>query len=101
MGEPRQVFVCIGTDDPLWGPAAEEPSVPGLITPDRLQHVSLSFSSGLALGLVTEEPAAAAGGALLLGVAKELFDPHFDRGDLAADLVGATLAALLTHALTR
>jgi len=76
----------------------------GLIAPDKLQHASLSFASGLAVGLVTREPGAAAGGALTLGVAKELWDmhrTHFDRGDLLADALGAALAAWATHALRR
>jgi len=74
----------------------------GWRAPDKLQHVSLAFTGGLAIGVVAQEPAAAAGGALLLGVAKELWDrrrTRFDPGDLAADAVGAGLAAIATHAV--
>lgn len=74
----------------------------GWRAPDKLQHASLAFTSGLAIGVVTQEPAAAAGGALLLGLAKELWDQRrtrFDPGDLAADAVGAGLAAIATHAV--
>jgi hypothetical protein len=73
----------------------------GALAPDRLQHASLAFAAGLALGLVTESPAAAGGGAAALGVGKELTDDHFDRGDLIADLLGAALAALVTAGLRR
>ena len=74
----------------------------GWRAPDKLQHVSLAFTGGLAIGVVAQEPAAAAGGALLLGVAKELWDrrrTRFDPGDLAANAVGAGLAAIATHAV--
>lgn len=65
--------------------------------PDLLLHASLSFALGLTVGLATEEPAAAAGAAITLGIAKEISDSRFDKTDLAADLVGAVLAALVTH----
>jgi len=76
----------------------------GALRPDRLQHASLSFSLGLALGIPTREPAAAAGGALALALAKETADRRrgaFDRGDLLAGAAGALLAALATAALRR
>jgi hypothetical protein len=76
----------------------------GLLRPDRLEHASLAFSIGLGVGLLTREPAVAGGGALALGLAKEIRDrPHggFDPLDLAADFVGAALAALTTRALER
>lgn len=100
-GEAQIEFICLPLDDPLWGPGTLQSPRRGPFTADRLQHASLTFSSGLALGLLTEEPAAAAGGAMVLGLVKELLDPRFDRGDFAADLVGAALAALVTHALVR
>jgi len=77
------------------------PRVSGFTRPDLFQHASLSFASGLAVGLVTEEPAAAAGAAISLGVFKELIDTRFDRTDLIADLIGAGLAALVIHATAR
>ncbi|HYM80941.1 MAG TPA: hypothetical protein VEY91_05965 [Candidatus Limnocylindria bacterium] len=76
----------------------------GVARADRLQHASLAFAGGLAIGLVTHEPGLAAGGGLGLGLAKELFDRRhggFDRGDLLADAVGAALAALAIAALGR
>jgi len=36
-----------------------------------------------------------------IGLAKEVFDDHFDRGDLFADAVGAALAAVVVAALIR
>jgi hypothetical protein len=73
------------------------------VAPDRLQHFSLAFASGLAIGLVTEEPAAAGGGSLALGIGKELLDVRrggrFDGIDLLADVLGAGLALLVTAAL--
>jgi hypothetical protein len=76
----------------------------GTLAPDKLAHLSLSFTGGLAIGVLSREPGAALGGALALGLAKELRDrPHsgFDPGDLAADAVGALLAGLATRSLTR
>lgn len=76
----------------------------GALAPDRLQHASLAFSCGLAIGILTREPIAAGGGALALGVSKEIADlrhDRFDRGDLLADLVGASFAALATARLRR
>jgi len=83
----------------------------GAIAPDRLQHASLAFSAGLAAGIVTREPAAAAGFALAVGIGKELIDRRtrdahgrpgrFDLGDLLADAVGAALAAGATAAIER
>ena len=76
----------------------------GLVRPDRLEHASLAFTTGLATGVLTREPAAAVGGALVLGLGKELWDRRrsgFDPGDLAADAVGAVLAGLATRALDR
>jgi len=70
---------------------------PGQGRPDLLLHASLSLALGLGVGLATEEPAAAAGAAISLGIAKEIMDPRFDKADLMADLVGAALAALITH----
>jgi hypothetical protein len=71
----------------------------GLLRPDRLQHASLSFTGSLALGVLTRKPGAAAAGAAVLGVAKELWDmrrSRFDPVDLAADGVGAGLGAAIT-----
>ena len=107
LGEARSGEPSIITDmdqDLLANPllrAALEPPSHGAIAPDRLQHASFSFAAGLAIGLVSERPAAAGGGAAALGVGKELMDDRFDVGDLVADLLGAALAALATHALRR
>ena len=76
----------------------------GVFRADRLEHASLAMTTGLAAGLTTREPAAAAATAVTLGFGKELWDmrrTHFDAGDLLADLVGAAAATLATWALTR
>jgi hypothetical protein len=76
----------------------------GALSPDRLQHASLSFAVGLAAGIPSEAPATAFGVAFGLGLLKELADArrtHFDAGDLAADAVGAAFAAWATAAMTR
>jgi len=76
----------------------------GMLAPDKLEHLSLAFTSGLAIGILSREPGAALGGALALGLAKEVRDrrpSRFDPGDLAADAVGAALAAIATRSLTR
>jgi len=75
----------------------------GALAPDRLQHASLAFSLGLALGIMSGEPAAA-GGAAALALAKEAADGRrgrFDRGDLLAGLAGAACAALAIAAVER
>ena len=51
--------------------------------------------------MLRRAPATGAGVALGIGLAKELTDDHLDRGDLAADAIGAGLAACLVAALTR
>lgn len=76
----------------------------GLLRPDRLEHASLAFSLGLGVGILSRQPAAAAASALGLGLAKEVRDRRhggFDLVDLAADAIGAGLAAVATRALTR
>jgi hypothetical protein len=76
----------------------------GLLRTDRIQHASLALASGAAFGILTREPAAAAGSAMLLGVLKEVRDTRhtrFDWVDLAADAIGAALATLLTTDLVR
>lgn len=73
----------------------------GALRPDRMQHFSLAFCLGLGLGVASGEPAAA-GGAAVLALAKELSDrrhSRFDGGDLLAGLVGAACAALVVAAL--
>jgi hypothetical protein len=72
-----------------------------MFRPDRLQHASLAFGLGVGVGMLSRTPAAGAGVAVGLGFAKELADDHFDRGDFAADVIGAGLAALVVAALTR
>lgn len=72
--------------------------------PDRLQHAGLAFTLGLGAGLATRRPAVAAASACGLGLLKEVRDTRhggFDAVDLAADALGAALAALATHAATR
>jgi hypothetical protein len=73
----------------------------GAFRPDRLEHASLSFALSAGVGAVTRRPGVGAGTALVLGFGKELLDDHVDGGDLAADAVGAALAALLVAAITR
>lgn len=94
------------------GPDAPPPLPPptarawqtGLLRPDRLEHASLAFSLGLGVGILSRRPGGAAASALALGLAKEIRDRRhggFDPVDLAADAIGAGLAALTTRALTR
>lgn len=71
----------------------------GLLRADRIEHASLSWSLGLAVGLASREPAIALGGVAAAGVAKEISDRHrtgFDLTDLAADLIGGCAAAAVT-----
>jgi hypothetical protein len=72
--------------------------------PDRLLHGSLSLSLGLGVGLGTRSSGAAFGSTVALGLLKEWRDTrhtHFDGVDLAFDVAGATLAAILTRGLAR
>src|SRR5437867_8340210 len=76
----------------------------GLLRPDRLQHASLALSAGLAAGVLTREPVVALESAVSLGLLKESWDRRrgrFDLVDLAADGIGAGLAAVATAALKR
>lgn len=85
---------------PLPPPAARAWQT-GAWAPDRLQHASLGYSLGLAMGIVSGEPAAASGVAVL-ALAKEIADSRrgrFDRIDLIAGLVGGALGALTFAAL--
>jgi hypothetical protein len=79
------------------------PWLAGALRSDRLEHASLAFTLGLGGGLATRRPGVAFGVSFGLGVAKEARDARhggpFDLGDLAADALGASLAALLTRAL--
>ena len=93
--------------------AADSPALPppkirawqtGLLRPDRLQHTSLALSSGLSAGVLTREPVVALESAMALGLLKEVWDrrrTRFDPVDLAADGIGASLAAVATAALMR
>jgi hypothetical protein len=94
------------------GPAAPPPLPPpatrawqtGLLRPDRLEHASFAFTLGLGAGILSRQPVSAAAGALSLGLVKEIRDRRhggFDPLDLAADAIGAGLAAVTTHALAR
>jgi hypothetical protein len=89
-------------------PALPPPSVrawqTGLLRPDRLEHASFAFTLGLGVGLLSRRPAGAAASALTLGLAKEIRDRRrggFDPVDLAADAIGAALAATATQAIAR
>lgn len=89
-----------GADGPAPPPAAVRAWQTGT-RPDRLQHAGLAFTLGLGAGLATRRPAVAAASACGLGLLKEVRDARhggFDAVDLAADAVGAALAALATHA---
>lgn len=76
----------------------------GLLRPDRLEHASLAFTLGLGVGILSRQPGAGAASALALGLAKEVRDRRhggFDLVDLAADAIGAGLAAAATRAAVR
>ena len=76
----------------------------GLLRPDRMLHAGFALSIGLSAGIATRKPAAALGGAMALGLAKELWDGRrrrFDVLDLCADLVGAGIASEVTDVIRR
>ena len=71
---------------------------------DKFQHASLSLTLGLGIGIGSRSARFAFTGAFAFGIAKELRDrrhSRFDPVDLAADLAGATLAAVITAAILR
>ena len=72
-----------------------------LLREDRLEHASLAFALGMGAGMLSRAPSAGGGVAITLGLAKEIADDHFDRGDFAADVIGASLAMWVVAALTR
>jgi hypothetical protein len=85
-------------------PAAQAESS-ALLRSDRLQHLTLAFSIGLAAGVAADDATVGGAAALGLGLAKELWDARdegtFDGWDLLADAIGAALAVAAVHALTR
>lgn len=81
------------------GPGLLQDPGHGLVRADRLVHASLAMALGVGVGIATREPAAGAGTAVSLALAKELFDHRFDRGDLAAGVLGAGLAWLIVAAI--
>ena len=96
------------TAEPAVSPALPPPAVrawqTGLLRSDRLEHASFAFTLGLGVGLLSRQPASAAASAFALGLAKETRDRShggFDCVDLAADVIGATLAAVATRAAGR
>jgi len=71
----------------------------GLLRSDRLQHASLGFTAGLAIGIATRQPWAAFTGVGVLALGKEIADRRtggFDPLDLSASLIGAGAAGLVT-----
>jgi hypothetical protein len=85
-------------------PAQVRAAQTGLWRPDRVQHAGLALALGLGVGIARGEPSAAAIVPAVLGLGKEFADgrrDRFDALDLAADLAGATLAAVLTAQLVR
>jgi hypothetical protein len=71
----------------------------GLLRADRIEHLSLSWTLGLAAGFLTRRPEVALGGVAAIGFAKEIADRNrtgFDGLDLAADLVGGASAAAVS-----
>ena len=76
----------------------------GILRPHRIQHVSFAYTSGVMVGLTSREPGLAFGSALVLGLAKEIWDIRrsgFDWVDLGADALGAAGAAATTVTLGR
>lgn len=97
---PLPAVAADGAADSLRVRAAQT----GAIRDDRLRHASLSFALGLGAGIATDSPCAGAGIAFSFGLGKEAADRRrsdFDAADLAADALGAALAALALHALRR
>lgn len=87
-----------GTARPL-PPAETRAWQTGLLRPDRIEHASLAWTLGLALGAVTREPAVPLVAGITLGTAKEAADRRssgFDLVDLGAGCIGAAAAAALT-----
>lgn len=84
-------------------PETPHPSHAFGIRADRWQHASLSFALAAGAGAFGAPPAAAFGISFGFGAAKECIDrggSGFDPLDLAADLGGALLGALLVRALS-
>ena len=100
-GPPGAMAADPAADSLATPPAAVRRWQTGALRADRLTHTSLALGIGVGVGMLRRSPAAGAGAAIGIGLAKELTDDRFDRGDLAADAIGAGLAALIVAALTR
>jgi hypothetical protein len=95
-------------ESPAADSAAHRPAAPASpatgLGADKFQHASLSAAIGIGSGALTRSSAAALALPLALGLAKEWRDrrhTRFDPADLAADAVGALLAAAITSAMLR
>ena len=107
-GAPAAPFILAEHRNAPPLPSYPEPRVRawqvGLLRADRLQHLGLSFTLGVMSGVTSESPAAAAGAAFGIGLAKELWDTRhgdFDLVDLLADACGAAGATATTITLTK
>jgi hypothetical protein len=113
MACTASLLVACAWARPVHATAAETPALPpprvrawqtGLLRTDRLEHATLAFTVGLGAGVLSRSPAAAAGSAFAVGLAKEIRDRRhggFDPLDLAADTFGAACAAFATAGLKR
>jgi hypothetical protein len=98
------VAASAATAAPAAPDSVARPSTPGVFRADRLQHASLALTLGVGSGLASRRAAVAFAVPIGLGLVKEAHDrrvTRFDLTDLAADVAGAALAALLVRHLEK
>src|SRR5688572_12765575 len=81
---------------PAFPDAGERAWQVGVVRADRLRHLTLGYTSGVMVGLMSHNPVAGAASAAALGIVKELWDARrgrFDVLDLGMTCAGAAAAA--------
>ena len=66
------------------------------IEKDKLQHFAVSAIGTFVLSKITKKPLTSAGIMFTIGIAKEMYDPIFDKNDLAADALGVVTGLLIS-----
>ena len=98
------VAAPVATAAPAVPDSVARPAPAGVFRADRLQHASLALTLGVGSGLASRRAAIAFAVPIGFGLVKEARDTRvtrFDLTDLAADIAGAAVAALIVSHLEK